>query len=55
MEQAIKKTAPVKALSTQTAPETKTLKTSKTEEARLLNLKETNLFHRFLESSCDCV
>jgi hypothetical protein len=35
--------------------ETKAQEPSKTEVNRLLKLKETNLFHRYLEANCDCV
>jgi hypothetical protein len=55
MKQAIKKTDSFKASTTQHHPESTSVKSNKTEEARLLDLNKTNLFHRYLESSCDCV
>lgn len=55
MKQAIKKVEAVKASPAQATPEIKTLKTNKAEETRLADLNRTNLFNRFLESSCDCV
>lgn len=55
MKQAIKKVALEKASPAQPTPESKTLNTSKTEKERLADLNKTNLFNRFLESSCDCV
>lgn len=35
--------------------ETKPQEISKIEVNSLLKLKETNLFHRYLEANCDCV
>jgi hypothetical protein len=55
MKQAIKKTDSFKSPTTQHHPESTTVKSNKTEEARSLDLNKTNLFHRYLESSCDCV
>lgn len=60
MKQAVNKAESAKAspdtvltntVATKQKPHTK----STTEISRLLKLKETNLFNRFLEASCDCV
>jgi hypothetical protein len=55
MKQAIKKVDAVKASPAQATHETKSLKSNQADEPRLTDLSKTNLFNRFLESSCDCV
>ena len=55
MKKAVNKAEPVKTPSDEVAAKTKVQQTNKTETSRLLKLKETNLFNRFLEANCDCV
>ncbi|MFT7228217.1 MAG: hypothetical protein ACI8PW_000802 [Methylophilaceae bacterium] len=55
MKQTVKKAEPVKTSSDDVAGKTKLQQTNKTESSRLLKLKETDLFNRFLEANSDCV
>ena len=55
MKQAVNKAEPIKASTDVAVTKTKVQQTNKTETSRLLKLKETNLFNRFLEANCDCV
>ena len=55
MKQTVNKAEPVKTPSDEVAAKTKVQRANKTETRRLLKLKETNLFNRFLEANCDCV
>jgi hypothetical protein len=55
MKPAIKKIQSPKSSPIVTNNETKTSKEFKSEDARLLHLKEVKEFNRFLEASCDCV
>ena len=55
MKQTVNKAEPVKTPSDEVAAKTKVQRANKTETRRLLKLKETSLFNRFLEANCDCV
>ncbi|MCH9848965.1 MAG: hypothetical protein K0U18_03655 [Betaproteobacteria bacterium] len=55
MKQAVNQTEAVKQTLDKVIFEPKVQEQSKTEVNRLLKLKETNLFHRYLEANCDCV
>lgn len=55
MKEAVNQTEAVKKSIDKVIFEPKTQEQSKTEVSRLLKLKETNLFHRYLEANCDCV
>jgi hypothetical protein len=55
MKQAVKKTEAVKPSTDELIAATKPQEPNKTEVSRLLKLKETNLFNRFLEANSDCV
>jgi|GEM_PF-1077611 hypothetical protein len=55
MNEAVKQTEVVKKSLDNVAFEPKGQEPSKTEVDRQLKLKETNLFHRYLEANCDCV
>ncbi len=55
MKQAVNHADSNKTSSDKATIEQKAKEVSNTEDKRLLKLKETNQFHRYLEASCDCV
>lgn len=55
MKQAVNQTELVKQSLDKVIFEPKVQEPSKKEVNRLVKLRETNLFHRYLEANCDCV